>query len=817
MQAYKVVMMGVMALSLLLVGGIAQASTYDSCLDAYESGENSGYYDLDDLDNAYCDMSTNGGGWLRITPDIARDELDGELDFEDGESDTDHGFDSSDRPYTRDDDDDHTAHYTFDLPYKVKQFFLMNYTARSNSAYGDSSDLYESRFEQTDWDEAHDQSVGDISFGFADDDGPVTSFAKELNDDVLVGHNQVIAWPEDEEVFETDDASDRFRIGWGDEGEPSEGWWPWWSGYIFVREDGSSNSSNDDIKIDVKDVDVESNNDVEFKVEVSGDPDDEDAKIKVEYEDDEGGNCNGDWEKADIKSGAKATNDDNDGEPSVDNGDTYQIGSDSGNRVIADGDDNDVTFTWDAEDDLGNDPDGEYCVRVTVRSDSGESDIDTYKVDFDNGSSSSDDIKVQIQDVDIESDNDVEFRIEVSGEPSDEDAKIKVEYEDDEGGNCSGDWEKAEIKNGATSTNDDSNGEPSVDNGDTYQIGSDSGHRVIADGDDNTIKFKWDSEDDLNNNPDGEYCVRVTVRSDSGESDTDTYKVDFGGGSGGDDLEITSPDDDDTVTDDTPTISGEGSKRGNFITVEGPDGERCNAVVNSAYRWSCSLYPALDDGKNKICATERDDDGDKIDKVCIDIDVDDDNPSQPSTGKLRITVPSNGATFSTNNVAIVGSGTPGNTVQVEAVGKSCNATVMYGGGWTCTLTLLPAGTYTVVATERSNYGAVAGTATTGFTVVGKQCPVFSQYHKMGESGGEIPQIQEFLRTQGYYHGAISGYFDYTTDQAIRSFQLEFRQLILDPWRLPNATGNWYKTTRKHANFLSGCYEKVYLEDIGITY
>ena len=25
------------------------------------------------------------------------------------------------------------------------------------------------------------------------------------------------------------------RIGWGEEGPESEGWYPWWSGYVYLR------------------------------------------------------------------------------------------------------------------------------------------------------------------------------------------------------------------------------------------------------------------------------------------------------------------------------------------------------------------------------------------------------------------------------------------------------------------------------------------------------------------------------------------------------------------------------------------------------
>jgi hypothetical protein len=33
-------------------------------------------------------------------------------------------------------------------------------------------------------------------------------------------------------------------------------------------------------------------------------------------------------------------------------------------------------------------------------------------------------------------------------------------------------------------------------------------------------------------------------------------------------------------------------------------------------------------------------------------------------------------------------------------------------------------------------------------------------------------------------------------------------MVLEPWGLSSPTGYWYKTTRKHANWLQGCYEEV---------
>ena len=76
--------------------------------------------------------------------------------------------------------------------------------------------------------------VGDISFGSAAADGPITSYAAELNANVGCVECTV-NWPAGAEVFELPESSDEFRIGWGEAGPQSEGWYPWWSGTIRVR------------------------------------------------------------------------------------------------------------------------------------------------------------------------------------------------------------------------------------------------------------------------------------------------------------------------------------------------------------------------------------------------------------------------------------------------------------------------------------------------------------------------------------------------------------------------------------------------------
>ncbi len=89
-----------------------------------------------------------------------------------------------------------------------------------------------------------------------------------------------------------------------------------------------------------------------------------------------------------------------------------------------------------------------------------------------------------------------------------------------------------------------------------------------------------------------------------------------------------------------------------------------------------------------------------------------------------------------------------------------------------------------------------------------QCPAFSDYKKIGDTGSEVSKIQTFLKTRNYYDSQVTGYFDLETAQAISKFQEEFSSQILEPWDLTEGTGWWYKTTRRYANWLEGCVDDV---------
>ncbi len=94
----------------------------------------------------------------------------------------------------------------------------------------------------------------------------------------------------------------------------------------------------------------------------------------------------------------------------------------------------------------------------------------------------------------------------------------------------------------------------------------------------------------------------------------------------------------------------------------------------------------------------------------------------------------------------------------------------------------------------------------------QSCPKFTTYYRKGEKGGEISEIQSFLKGQGFNPGRIDGVMGDRTISAIKAFQSKYFDDILKPWGLKKATGRWYQSTRFKANDLSGCHESVKLDN-----
>lgn len=65
--------------------------------------------------------------------------------------------------------------------------------------------------------------------------------------------------------------------------------------------------------------------------------------------------------------------------------------------------------------------------------------------------------------------------------------------------------------------------------------------------------------------------------------------------------------------------------------------------------------------------------------------------------------------------------------------------------------------------------------------------------------GEVQKLQTFLNDQLGRQLIVSGYFDLTTEQAVRDFQLLHRDEILTPWGLEQDSGYVYYTTQQKIN------------------
>ena len=144
------------------------------------------------------------------------------------------GIDPVRGPYTRDSAGDHTYHYTFDVPGgSATEFYLADYAVRANAERGHTSEIYADRA-MTVWTVARVGSTGDIGFGSATEDGPVITYANLLSENAECNSCE-IPWPADRTIYPFAETTTSFRMGWGEGSGQHEGWYPWWTGRIFLR------------------------------------------------------------------------------------------------------------------------------------------------------------------------------------------------------------------------------------------------------------------------------------------------------------------------------------------------------------------------------------------------------------------------------------------------------------------------------------------------------------------------------------------------------------------------------------------------------
>ncbi|WP_255215815.1 fibrinogen-like YCDxxxxGGGW domain-containing protein [Pseudenhygromyxa sp. WMMC2535] len=222
-------------------GCLASCIVPASCLEIleFDALAESGAYQVgvmgpDAVFEVDCDMDTDGGGWTGL---LVTNTCNGDLEslVTAVEAAPTEGIDDTCRPFTQDTSSYHTYYWDIEFPPTFEAFYLSEFTIKANAGAGDTSDIYPGTFAQSDWSIAHQGAgVGDVSFGAAENTGPTTSFGATLDANFECLDCEGV-FPEDMVPFAVDTTSSAFRIGWGEAGGQTEGWYPWWSGAVYLR------------------------------------------------------------------------------------------------------------------------------------------------------------------------------------------------------------------------------------------------------------------------------------------------------------------------------------------------------------------------------------------------------------------------------------------------------------------------------------------------------------------------------------------------------------------------------------------------------
>ena len=93
-----------------------------------------------------------------------------------------------------------------------------------------------------------------------------------------------------------------------------------------------------------------------------------------------------------------------------------------------------------------------------------------------------------------------------------------------------------------------------------------------------------------------------------------------------------------------------------------------------------------------------------------------------------------------------------------------------------------------------------------------KCPYFTQFTKKGDVGVEVEKIKRFLNNNEGTSLTVSNVYDDDLFNEVKKFQIKYKNQVLDPWGMKNASGIWYQSTRKKANDLIGCFAPQKLDN-----
>ena len=174
---------------------------------------------------------------------------------------------------------------------------------------------------------------------------------------------------------------------------------------------------------------------------------------------------------------------------------------------------------------------------------------------------------------------------------------------------------------------------------------------------------------------------------------------------------ITGPTDGELLTTATPTVEGTDGEPGSTVVVTGPNGETCDALVDTDGNWSCEISPGLPEGgPQTITATPVDPAGNEGTPTTININVDTVEPGTPT-----ITGPTDGELLTTATPTVEGTdGEPGSAVVVTGPNdETCTAPVDADGNWSCDIAPgLPEGGPQIVTATPVDPAGNEGTPTT---------------------------------------------------------------------------------------------------------